>query len=57
MKPIEINQQLRYLNYKIHLLLNCTRDHQLTVEMREKMAELSVAIMRILPQPFYGEEK
>ena len=48
----EIHAQLRRLNWRIHFLLNHTREEQLSLEIRERMAELSVALCRALPMPW-----
>jgi hypothetical protein len=55
MKTDDINKILRYINYRIHYLMHCTKEHQLSVELRERMLEASVAIIRALNKPPYEE--
>jgi len=52
MNVAEIHSQLRRLNWRIHYLLNHTRDEQLPREVRERLAELTVALCRALPPPW-----
>jgi len=52
MNANEIHSQLRRLNWRIHYIINHTRDEQLTQEIRERMAELTVALCRALPPPW-----
>lgn len=52
MNTNEIHSQLRRLNWRIHYLLNHTRDEQLPREVRERLAELTTALFRALPPPW-----
>jgi len=56
MKTEQINQLLRYINYRIHYLMHCTKENQLSTELRERMIETSVAIIRQLQKPPYEEK-
>ena len=55
MKSEQINQILRYINYRIHYLMHCTKENQLSTELRERMMEVSVAIIRTLHKPPFEE--
>jgi len=56
MKTEQINQLLRYINYRVNYLMHCTKENQLSAELRERMIEISVAIIRQLQKPPYEEK-
>jgi hypothetical protein len=57
MNTQELHQNLRYLNWKIHQILHCTKDEQLTLELKERLVELSVAIFRAIPAPWEQKDE